>query len=68
MNWKKIEEEDIYTCNTPIGKYEIVGGYGYNSYFGNETISRGTDLETAKEDARTHLYKTYYMLKLFLEV
>lgn len=69
MKWIKIEDEDAYYCNTPIGRYDIVGkSQFYNLYLGIERISREKDLETAKEDARTHLSVTYYKIKLYLDL
>lgn len=68
MKWLKTEEE-VYLLNTPIGQYKVTNWTdGYYSYLGNEVISSGKDLETAKEDARTHLFTTYYKLKLYLEI
>lgn len=69
MNWTKNEEGDIYYCKTPIGQFELVGDNStYNSYLDGNPISRNKDLETAKEDVRTHISVTYYKLKLYLEL
>jgi len=68
MKWIKIEDQDIWVCKTPIGQYEIVGGYGFCSYFNDKPISRFIDLKTAKEEAKIHLLKTYYSLKVYLEL
>lgn len=63
------EEADIFYCKTPIGVFDVIGdGVEYNAYLGNEVISRGKDLKTAKEDARTYLFTMYYKLKLYLEI
>lgn len=69
MKWNKNEEADVYYCKTPIGQFELVGdSVSYNVYLDGNPISRNKDLETAKEDARTDLFTTYYKLKLFLEL
>lgn len=70
MNWIKHEDQDYYSCNTPIGRYDIVGSSdGYNTYYQSiDKLSAGKDLETAKEDVRTHINVTFYKLKLYLEV
>lgn len=68
MNWIKSEGE-IYILNTPIGKYEITGSSdGYYAFSNREIISRGKDLETAKEDVRTHIFTNFYKLKIYLEL
>lgn len=49
MIWTKNEEADIYYCKTPIGTFEVIGdGVDYNTYLGNETISRGKRLRNSK--------------------
>lgn len=69
MKWIKNEEADVYYCKTPIGLFELVGNaLSYNVYLDGYTISRGKDLETAKEDARTNIFTTYYKLKIYLEL
>lgn len=69
MNWIKNEEVDVYYCKTPIGQFELVGdSVDYNVYLDGDPISRNKDLETAKEEAKIHLLKTYYSLKIYLEI
>nr|DAI89633.1 MAG TPA: hypothetical protein [Caudoviricetes sp.] len=69
MNWQQIEEQDIWICKTPIGKFEVIGGVGvYNTYLNDKPISRFIELEKAKEEAKIHLIKTYYSLKIYLEI
>jgi len=68
MKWIETEE-GTYVLNTPIGQYKVTNWTdGYYSYLNNEVISRGKDLETAKEEARTHLFTIFYRLKIFLEL
>lgn len=69
MKWIKMGELESYYCKTPIGTYEIFPNNGkYDTNFGDEDISAEKDLETAKEDARIHLFTTFYKLKIFLEL
>lgn len=68
MKWVETEE-GVYVLNTPIGQYKVTSWTdGYYSYLNNEVISLGKDLETAKEDARTHIFTTFYKLKIYLEL
>jgi len=68
MKWIKNEEADVYYCKTPIGQFELVGFVDYNVYLDGDLISRDKSLETAKEEAKIHLLKTYYSLKIYLEI
>lgn len=69
MKWIKHEDQDYYSCNTPVGRYDIVGSSdGYNTYLGTDRISAGKGLETAKEDAKVHLSVIYYKLKIYLDL
>lgn len=70
MKWIKVGDNEYYSCKTPIGRYDIVGNSsGYSTYFQSiDRISAEKDLETAKEEARIHLLKTYYSLKIYLEI
>jgi len=70
MKWIKHEDQDYYSCNTPIGRYDIVGSSdGYNTYYQSiDRISAKKDLETAKEDAKVHLQTIYYKIKIYLDL
>lgn len=69
MNWKENKENHYHECSTPIGKYEIVENYGeFVIYLLDKEISREKDLETAKEEARTHINTLFYKLKIYLDI
>jgi len=69
MKWIKNEEADVYYCKTPIGLFELVGdSVDYNVYLDGDPISRNKALIRATEEARIHLLKTYYSLKIYLEI
>jgi len=69
MKWTEVEEAHYHYCITPIGRFEIVENYGdFVIYQDSIRISAEKDLKTAKEEAKIHLLKTYYSLKIYLEI
>ena len=69
MKWEENERNHYHECKTPIGRFEIVENYGdFMIYKDSVKLGAEKTLEKAKEEAKIHLLKTYYSLKIYLEI
>jgi len=68
MKWEEGESGNYWYCKTPVGKYEITILDRVYADLGSIRIYSGDYVEEAKGEAKIHLLKTYYSLKIYLEI
>lgn len=69
MKWIEKRPEQSYTCETPVGEFEIFYQFGnWDVYYRSKIVRTELTLHKAKSEANVFLHTLFFKLKMYLEL